>query len=69
MKKTHVLFDDLNDRLMNARALTGAIRDQDEDCQIEYKTVYRLANLLTEEIEKARVTLGQIWNKQPSNVA
>ena len=54
---------------MNARILAEALRNQDEDCQIEYETVYRLANLLIEEIEKARVALGQIWNKQPSNVA
>ena len=31
MKKMSVLFDDLNDHLMNARALADALCNQDED--------------------------------------
>ena len=67
MEKTHVLFDDLNDRLMNARALAEALRNQDEDCEIEHDTVYRVTNLLMEEIDKARVMWEQSWNQRPSD--
>lgn len=64
-KAAVVTYDDIQDKISNARAIADAIGSLDKECSIDHESLWRLGHLMNNELVQASSMLEKYDEAQP----